>query len=122
MLMTNKKFNIVAIGIGIVLLIILFNIFYIYRRNENSKILFNEGDFRNTTWVSDNARLSFDNSHVTFTIADDKKIDANYTFNNRTGEIKNDDAEFYLRSINNYSIIVWYNNAEYNLEKEVIAR
>lgn len=122
MLMTNKKFNIIAIGIGIVLLIILFNVFYIYRRNENSKILFNESDFRNTTWVSDNARLSFENSHVTFTLADDKKIDVNYTFNNRTGEIKNDDAEFYLRSINNYSIIVWYNNAEYNLEKEVIAR
>lgn len=122
MLMTNKKFNIIAIGIGIVLLIILFNVFYIYRRNENSKILFNESDFRNTTWVSDNARLSFENSHVTFSLADDKKIDANYTFNNRTGEIKNDDAEFYLRSINNYSIIVWYNNAEYNLEKEVIAR
>lgn len=122
MLMTNKKFNIIAIGIGIVLLIILFNVFYIYRRNENSKILFNESDFRNTTWVSDNARLSFENSHVTFTLADDKKIDVNYTFNNRTSEIKNDDAEFYLRSINNYSIIVWYNNAEYNLEKEVIAR
>lgn len=120
--MRNKKLNIILIGIGIVLLIILLNIFYIYRRNEASKINFNESDFKNTTWINENVRLTFKENKLTLRIGDDLVIDSKYTLNNRTGELNNDDAEIYLRSINEYSIIIWYKNAEYNLEKEVIAR
>lgn len=120
--MSNRKLNVILIAIGGILLIILFNVFYLYKRNESSKVNFNENEFLNTTWVSDKARLEFKDSKLSFKIDDNEVISSNYTFNNRTGEFVNDDSEFYLRSINEYSIIVWYNRGEYNLEKEVIAR
>lgn len=120
---SNKKLNIILIGIAAVLIIVLFNVFYIYKRNENSKIVFNEADLHNTTWVNDSSHLSFNDNKLIFKINDEEIINSNYKLNNRTGKfILDNDTEFYLRSINDYSIIVWYDKSEYNLEKEVIAR
>lgn len=120
---SNKKLNIILIGIAAVLIIVLFNVFYIYKRNENSKIVFNEADFHNTTWVNDSSHLSFNDNKLIFKINDEEIINSNYKLNNRTGKfILDNDTEFYLRSINDYSIIVWHDKSEYNLEKEVIAR
>lgn len=120
---SNKKLNIILIGIAAVLIIVLFNVFYIYKRNENSKIVFNEADLHNTTWVNDSSHLSFNDNKLIFKINDEEIINSNYKLNNRTGKfILDNDTEFYLRSINDYSIIVWYDRSEYNLEKEEIAR
>ncbi len=121
--MSNRKLNIILIIIGVVLLIVLVNVFYIYKRNEASKIIFDENDFKNTTWINDNAKLIFKDSKLTFIINEEEVINSNYALDNRSGKLNNtDNEEFYLRSINEYSIIVWYDRAEYNLEKEVIAR
>ena len=46
--MTNTKFNVILIAIGISLLIVLFNVFYLYRRNEASKINFNDKYIKDT--------------------------------------------------------------------------
>ncbi|MCX4249645.1 MAG: hypothetical protein OSJ65_07805 [Bacilli bacterium] len=122
-MITNKKLNVILIGIGVVLLIILFNVFYIYRRNEASKINFSVSSLNDTTWANENVRLSFKNKNLVFKINDEEVINSEYQLNNRTGKFTlDDDIEFYLRSINEYSIIVWYKEAEYNLEKEEIAR
>ncbi len=122
-MITNKKLNVILIGIGVVLLIILFNVFYIYRRNEASKIIFSVSSLNDTTWANENVRLSFKNKNLVFKINDEEVINSEYQLNNRTGKFTlDDDIEFYLRSINEYSIIVWYKEAEYNLEKEEIAR
>lgn len=121
--MSNKKLNVILIGIGIVLLIILFNVFYIYKRNELSKINFRENDINNTTWFNQNVRLTFKDNNLVFMMNDVEEISSNYKLNVRTGKLDlESDKELYIRSINDYSIIVWYNKAEYNLEKEIIAR
>ena len=121
--MTNTKFNVILIAIGISLLIVLFNVFYLYRRNEASKINFNDKYIKDTVWKSNDAKLSFNGNNLTFIINDSEKINSSYTLDKRSGKFNlSDDEEFYLRSINEETIIVWYNRAEYNLEKEVIAR
>lgn len=122
-MITNKKLNVILIGIGVLLLIILFNVFYIYRRNEASKINFNASSLNDTTWKSEYVSLSFKGNNLVLNINDEEVINSKYELNNRTGKFTlDDDTEFYLRSINEYSIIVWYKEAEYNLEKEEIAR
>lgn len=122
-MITNKKLNVILIGIGVLLLIILFNVFYIYRRNEASKINFNASSLNDTTWKSEYVSLSFKGDNLVLNINDEEVINSKYVLNNRTGKFTlDDDTEFYLRSINEYSIIVWYKEAEYNLEKEEIAR
>lgn len=122
-MITNKKLNVILIGIGVLLLIILFNVFYIYRRNEASKINFNASSLNDTTWKSEYVSLLFKGNNLVLNINDEEVINSKYELNNRTGKFTlDDDTEFYLRSINEYSIIVWYKEAEYNLEKEEIAR
>lgn len=121
--MTNKKFNIIAGIIGVVLLVVLFNVLYIYNRNEASKISFNINDVKNFNWINDEVSFEIKDNKLTF-IKDDLKIvsNASMEFNNRTGEINADGKKIYLRSVSNDSIIIWYEKQEFNLEKEFIAK
>lgn len=121
--MNNRKFNLILILIGIALLIVLVNVFYLYRRNETSKINFNESDIKNSKWISDNVVLDIKDNNLTFTVDDEDIINENYKLDNKSGKfILSSEKDFYLRSVTKDTIIVWYNHAEYNLEKEVIAR
>ena len=123
--MDNRKFNVIFGLIGIVLLIILINIFYIYRRNENSKISFDLTKIINNNWINDDTSFNLKNNTLTFRIDDEDILKSKkYNFNNRTGkfEIVGSDIQIYLRSIGRDSIIIWYDNQEFNLKKEVIAR
>ncbi len=121
--MTNKKFNIIALIIGVVLLVILINVVYIYNRNEASKVYFNLGDVNNNSWVSDDIVFKLDHGKLTFIMNDEALVNKeSINFNNRTGEIRAGSKEIYLRSVSDYSIIIWYEKREYNLEKEIIAK
>ncbi|MCH5167079.1 MAG: hypothetical protein J1F35_04215 [Erysipelotrichales bacterium] len=123
--MNNTKFNIIFGLIGIVLLVILINVFYIYRRNEKSKISFNITDINNANWINDDASLDLRNNRLIFIIDGETIINnKTYSVDNRTGKfvIDGDDTELYLRSVMKDSIIVWYKKQEFNLKKEVIAR
>ena len=123
--MNNKKFNIIFGLIGVLLLIILINIFYLYRRNENSKISFNLNDITNNNWINDDTSFNITNNSITFIIDDEEIINnKGYSFDNRTGRftINESSIEIYLRSVMKDSIIIWYEKQEFNLKKEVIAR
>lgn len=121
--MNNRKFNIISILIGVALFIVLINVFYLYRRNETSKINFSVSDIRNTKWLSDDVTLSISDNNLTFIVEDEEIINESYKLNTVTGKFDlESEKEFYLRSVTKDNIIVWYNKAEYNLEKEVIAR
>lgn len=121
--MNNRKFNIIAGFIGIVLLVILFNVLYIYNRNEASKIYFNINDIKDVNWINNDVSFKIENNNLTF-IKDDEKIVNNkgMSFDNRTGKIEAGNKTIYVRSVSEYSIIIWYEKCEYNLEKEIIAK
>lgn len=121
--MNNRKFNIIAGFIGIVLLVVLFNVLYIYNRNEKSKISFNINDIKGVNWINNDVSFKIDNNNLTL-IKDDERIinDKSMTFDNRTGKIEADNKTIYVRSISDYSIIIWYEKQEFNLEKEIIAK
>lgn len=121
--MTNKMFNIIAIGIGIVLLVILFNVVYIYNRNEASKVYFNINDIKNINWINDDVSFKIEDDKLTF-IKDDVEIVKNKSmiFNNRTGRIDVGNKVIYLRSVSKDTIIIWYEKQEFNLDKEIIAK
>ena len=123
--MNNTKFNIIFGLIGVALLVILINVFYIYKRNEKSKISFNITDINNANWINDGASLNLKDGKLTFIIEDETIINnKKYDLDNRTGKfiITDDNTELYLRSVMKDSIIVWYEKSEFNLKKEVIAR
>ena len=84
--MTNTKFNVILIAIGISLLIVLCNVFYLYRRNEASKINFNDKYIKDTVWKSDDVKLSFNGNNLTFIINDSEKINSSYTLDKRSGK------------------------------------
>lgn len=121
--MNNRKFNIIAGFIGVVLLVILINVLYIYNRNEASKIYFNINDIKNVNWVNNQVSFRIEDNKLTF-IKDDEKIVNNkdMQFNNRTGKIDVDNKTIYVRSVSNDTLIIWYEKQEFNLEKEFIAK
>lgn len=121
--MNNRKFNIVAGFIGIVLIVILINVLYIYRRNEASKVYFNINDIKNINWINDNVSFKIDDNKVSFSINDEKIINGKeMNFDNQTGKIDVGNKIIYIRSVSKDTIIIWYEKQEFNLEKEFIAK
>lgn len=121
--MSNRKFNIIASLIGVVLLVILVNVLYIYNRNEASKVYFNINDIKNVNWVNAQVSFKIENNKLVF-IKDNEKIVDNkeMDFNNRTGKIDTDNKTIYIRSVSHDNLIIWYEKQEFNLEKEFVAK
>ena len=116
MISDNKKLNII-LGVisGILLIVIVFLISY--RNNiESTNVYFNVSDIKNITWKSDDAEFSTDGKTFTFK-KNDEVIYNNQEFklDTHTGMIIQD--VLYLRSTNDKSILIWYNEAEYKLDK-----
>ncbi len=119
----NRNIDIALIILAIVLVAAFSIISYMYYQNETTKVRFKINEFKDVTWVNEL-------NEITFTITDDKVNlsidstdiikDASYEFNNGTGEViyNGEKGKLYVRAIGSNSLTIWYNYAEYHLEKE----
>ena len=73
-------------------------------------------DIKNVTWKSEEAEFTTDGRTFTFK-KNNEVIYSNQSFNldTHTGMII--DGTLYLRSVNNKNIVIWYNEAEYRLDR-----
>ncbi|HOB26293.1 MAG TPA: hypothetical protein PLB45_00570 [Bacilli bacterium] len=129
MINENTKLNII---LGIICACILLAVIYMvnYRNNlEEANIYFKIKDIQNINWVNETSNMKFytDGKTLTFKIGDKVIVDdKSFSLNQQTGEIiidpKGDNIEgsLYLRSVSSNNIVIWYEEAEYRLEKEVI--
>lgn len=125
--MGNRKLNIILGIVSVVLLLTSFYMVHLTIKNEDSRIYFNIKDIENINWIDEEENISFKlvDGKVNFKINDDNVIrNEDYTFNNQTGEIVYNDISnsLYIRTVNEESIVVWYEKAEYHLDKEFIAK
>ena len=119
----NRNLDIVLILVAIVLVAAFGIIYYMYQQNESTKVKFKINEFKDVTWVNEL-------NEVKFTVSDDKVNlvidsadvikDATYELNKGTGEmiIDGEKGKLYIRAVSNNSLTIWYNYAEYHLEKE----
>ena len=119
----NRNLDIVLILVAIVLVVAFGIIFYMYQQNESTKVKFKINEFKDVTWVNEL-------NEIKFTVSDDKVNlvidsadvikDASYELNKGTGEmiIDGEKGKLYIRAVSNNSLTIWYNYAEYHLEKE----
>lgn len=128
MINENTKLNII-LGIIIAILVI-FNllIFYNIRNFDSSKNLFDISEIEGVEWknTSTNSDLLIEDGKINLTINNDtiyyqdivslNKETGEFTVNN-DGNIEN--GILYLRSVGSNNIVVWYEEAEYRLDKVV---
>ncbi len=119
----NRNLDIVLILVAIVLVAAFGIIYYMYQQNESTKVKFKINEFKDVTWVNEL-------NEIKFTVTDDKVNlvidsvdvvkDATYELNKGTGEmiIDGEKGKLYIRAVGNNSLTIWYNYAEYHLEKE----
>ena len=112
----NNKLNII---LGVICLVLVIVIAYItfYRYNiESTNVYFNVNDIKNITWKSEDAEFTTDGKTFTF-IKNGETIYNKSEFNldTHTGMIIAD--TLYLRNANSNSILIWYNEAEYRLDR-----
>jgi hypothetical protein len=113
----NKRLNIIlGIICVIFVIVILYMISYI-RNLESTHIYFNINDIKNVKWESNTASFYTDGKTYTFSINgtnifDNEKIE----LDNNTGMIV--DNRLYLRSIGTNNIVIWYDEAEYRLDRQ----
>ena len=116
MINNNTKLNII---LGVLCVVLLIVIIYIigYRNNiESANVYFNQNDIKNINWKDNDT--SFYTNGKTFTfIKNGETIYDNEPFklDNHTGVII--DGRLYLRGFNETSIVLWYDEAEYRLNK-----
>ena len=119
----NRNIDIALIITSIILIIAFGIIYYMYQQNEFTKVKFKINEIKDVTWVNEL-------NDITFTIKDDKLNlsidstpvieDASFELNKGTGEIIYNDTSqmLYIRAVSSSSLTIWYNYAEYHLEKE----
>ena len=112
----NSKLNII---LGVICLVFVIVILYLisYRNNvESANIYFNENDIKNISWNSENVEFNTDGRTFTF-IKDGETIFNKKEFNldTHTGMII--DNTLYIRNVNSNNLMIWYNEAEYRLDR-----
>jgi hypothetical protein len=119
----NRNIDIALIIIAIILVITFGIINYMYYQNESTKVRFKINEFKDVTWVNEL-------NDITFTISDEKVNliidstdiinDASYELNKSTGEVvyNGESNKLYIRAVGSNSLTIWYNYAEYHLEKK----
>lgn len=128
MIDTNKKFNVILIIISGIMLVVIFYLIFLINRHENARIYFNIEEIEGINWYSKDPVIDFIITDGTCTFIIDGEIvldKERVRLNNETGEITrigNKDEVMYLRSVGEANIIIWYEKAEYRLDKEVINR
>lgn len=119
----NRNLDIILIIVAIVLVAAFGIIYYMYQQNESTKVKFKINEFKDVTWVNEL-------NEIKFTVSDDKVNliidssdvikDASYELDKGTGEmiIDGEKGRLYIRAVSSNSLTIWYNYAEYHLEKE----
>jgi hypothetical protein len=112
----NSRLNII---LGIICAILVIVIIYLisYRNNvESANVYFKINDIKNITWRSEDAEFTTDGKKFTFKVGNDTIYDNNeFDLDVHTGMIISD--TLYLRNVNGNNILIWYNEAEYRLER-----
>ena len=119
----NRNLDIILIIVAIVLSAAFLILYYQYNQNELGKIKFKKEEFKDITWVSELNDIKFNVTDDTLNFSIDSTIivkDGIYTLNAQTGEITIVDYEdkIFIRAVSSNSLTIWYNKAEYHLEKE----
>lgn len=120
-IMENKRLNIILITISIIIFLVILYMLYLIIDNESARQYFNINDIRNIKWVNtqENIELNVDKDTIKLIIAGEDVLNDNYDFNRTTGEfiLKDRSEKLYLRNIEENSIVIWYEKAEYRLTK-----
>lgn len=118
MINENTRLNII---LGVICLVLTAVIIYIvnYRNNiESINVYFDTNEIKDIVWRS--PKMTFNTDGNTFTLVyDNNTIFDNEPFNldNHTGEIVKD--RLYIRSVGKSNILLWYDEAEYKLDKNI---
>ena len=127
----NRNLDIILGIVALVLMSIFGYLYYEYNQNEATKQLYDIREIKNNKWQSDYHDMSLEIGEETITLVKEGETlidNAKYEFNSRTGEFVYKDGSnevketLYLRSIGNTSITIWYNYAEYSLNKFILAK
>ena len=127
----NRNLDIILGIVALVLMSVFGYLYYEYNQNEATKQLYDIRDIKNNKWQSDFYDMSLEIKDETITLVKEGETlidNAEYEFNSRTGEFVYKDGSnevketLYLRSIGNTSITIWYNYAEYSLNKYILTK
>ncbi|MCR5223959.1 MAG: hypothetical protein K6C11_02305 [Bacilli bacterium] len=113
----NNRLNII---LGIICLVFVIVILYMisYIKNlESAHIYFNVNEIKNVKWESNVGSLYTDGKTFTFTINGSNIFDnEELHLDTNTGMIV--ENRLYLRSIGTNNIVVWFDEAEYRLDRQ----
>ena len=127
----NRNLDIILGIVALVLMSVFGYLYYEYNQNEATKQLYDIRDIKNNKWQSDFYDMSLEIKDETITLVKEGETlidNAKFEFNSRTGEFVYKDGSnevketLYLRSIGNTSITIWYNYAEYSLNKYILTK
>ena len=127
----NRNLDIILGIVALVLMSVFGYLYYEYNQNEATKLLYDIRDIKNNKWQSDFYDMSLEIKDETITLVKEGETlidNAKFEFNSRTGEFVYKDGSnevketLYLRSIGNTSITIWYNYAEYSLNKYILTK
>jgi hypothetical protein len=127
----NRNLDIILGIVALVLMSVFGYLYYEYNQNEATKQLYDIRDIKNNKWQSDFYDMSLEIKEETITLVKEGETlidNAKFEFNSRTGEFVYKDGSnevketLYLRSIGNTSITIWYNYAEYSLNKYILTK
>ena len=119
----NRNIDIVLVLLAIVLSAAFLILYYQYNQNEIGKVLFRKEEIKDITWISElnDVKFNLTDDKINLIIDSTDIIkDSNYTLNSQTGEItiEGTSDKLYIRAVSSNSLTIWYNYAEYHLEKE----
>ena len=128
MIDTNRKFNAILITASVIMIAAICYMLFLIVRTENSRIYFNINEIKDINWFNKDKKIEFNTDGKTATLIiggeylmrDDKLV-----INEQTGEFiinGEDSGNVYLRSVGESNIVIWYEKAEYRLDRVVIYR
>lgn len=126
--MANRELNKILGIVSAILLLIIIIVFNLYFSNEGSRNYFKNEEIQNKSWINKYKGCSMSiNNNVLNLILNNETIygDVKIKFDTTSGEIGINgkfDKKLYVRSVTEHQIILWYNQADYTLTKEVIAK
>lgn len=119
----NRNLDIILILVAIVLSAAFLILYFQYNQSELGKITFKLDEFKDITWVNELNEIKFKVTDDKINLVIDSTdiiTDADYDLNTKTGEIifNGESGKLYIRAVGSNSLTIWYNYAEYHLEKE----
>jgi hypothetical protein len=118
MISENGKLNII---LGVICVVFIIVTIYIisYRHNlESVNVYFEINDIKNVTWKSNNMEFTTDGKTFNLTVNNVPIYEkTSLDLDTHTGEIIKD--RLYLRSVGASNIVIWYEEAEYRLDKDI---